>query len=66
MSVTQIWLYLGTYSLEQSSSWKANRFSTSQEIPHILWNPKLHYSIYKYPPPVPILSILSHYEPKFN
>ena len=31
--------YLLTYSMEQSSSWEANRFSAIQEIPHILWNP---------------------------
>jgi len=32
-----------------------NRFSASQEIPHILWNPKVHYRIYKSPLPIPTL-----------
>jgi len=35
-----------TYSMEQSASWEANRFSASQEIPFILWNPKVHYRIH--------------------
>ena len=34
------YLLLTNYSIQQSTSWKANRFSASQEIPHILWNPK--------------------------
>jgi hypothetical protein len=50
--------YLRTYLMEQSPSWQANRFSANQEIPHILWNPKVHYRNYKCRPPVPILSQL--------
>ena len=39
----------------QSPSWEANWFAASQEIPRILWNPKVHYRTHKRPPPVPIL-----------
>ena len=39
----------------QSSSWEANWFAASQEIPRILWNPKVHYRTHKRPPPVPVL-----------
>ena len=42
--------------MEQSPSWEANRFSARQEIPGILWNPKVHYRFYKRPAPVSILS----------
>ena len=45
--------------MEQSPSWEANWFAASQEIPRILWNPKVHYRIHKSPPPVPILSKLN-------
>ena len=43
------------YSMVQSPSWEANWFAASQEIPCILWNPKVHYCTHKHPPPVPIL-----------
>ena len=52
------YVVLLTHSMEQSPFWEANRFSASQEISRILWNPKVRYCIHKCPPPVPILSRL--------
>jgi hypothetical protein len=57
-SKTYLPTYLITYSMEQSPSCEPNWLSASQEIPHILWNPKVRYRIHNCPPPVPILSQL--------
>ena len=49
--------------MEQSPSWETNRFSTSRKIPYILWNLKVHYRIYKCPPPVRTLSQINAVHP---
>jgi hypothetical protein len=49
--------YLLTYLRHRAESFKeANRYVESEEIPRILGNPKVHYRIHKFPPPVPLLS----------
>ena len=48
------YLYFLSYFMKQRSSSKDKRFSASQEMARILWNPKVHYSVCKSMPPVPI------------
>jgi hypothetical protein len=42
----------------QSLSWSAKRYVAGQKIARTLWNPKVHYRIYKCPPTVLVLSQL--------
>ena len=51
-----MWHHSLTYSMEQSPSWEATWYSANQEIPRILWNPKVHYCNHKFLPLAPILS----------
>ena len=54
-----LFTYSLTHSMQHSPSWEANRFSASQEIPRIVWNPNVHYRFHKCPPPFPIPSQLN-------
>jgi hypothetical protein len=39
------WSHILTYSMEQSPSWKANQFAASQEIQHIVMEPKVFFTV---------------------
>jgi hypothetical protein len=45
--------------MEHSTSWEVNNPSASQEIPRLLWNPKVHYGDRNSSPLVTILSHLN-------
>jgi hypothetical protein len=56
----ECWLYIQRKnerknSKKQSPFWEANR-SASPEIPHILWNPWIHYCVHRSPTIFPVLS----------
>jgi len=54
---SRTYVVIMAYSMGHSPSREANQFSASQEIPRILWKPKIHCRIHKYPPPVRIQRI---------
>jgi hypothetical protein len=45
--------------MEEIPQAEACSFSFGQEVPHVLWNPKVNYCFHNSPPPDPIMSQLN-------
>jgi hypothetical protein len=57
-----VWIFIYLLT-ELSPFWEAANCAATEELPSILWNPKVHYRVHKSPPLVPILSQIDPYHP---